>query len=420
MMGPVRGVWLAVALLASACGSATSPERGVGSDAGGAGEGCECEGTGESDAGVAIGEEAVDAGDGADAGVGQEECETGDSFCEGQVLHACVDGRWVTEDCRDNGDWGQTCYDPGSGATCSGQCAEGRARCSGDDREVCDESGNFDFVETCTVCIDDGECVDCVNDATKCDGLTAQFTCSGDRWGSSVLCVDSTCFGGVNGVGGYCQGDCVAGEYRCAGTAQSQRCDSEGAWYNYEICSVSPPEICDEEEISPTYGQCIDNSPAEIGESGTSPYELELYDDDIVAQPIEITEDVVLVTFGMRTTPNSVFGNAYLSLHEDSDGQPSAIINRTTEFPIGTDSFNIEPRMYGDPANVNLVAGTRYWIVAKISAGPSADVRIYVDEASPAGDFRIGIQPYGVPADLSPGATGPSTGEVTLFIKVQK
>ncbi len=359
------------------------------------------------------------------------ECVTGDAYCDGQELNTCVDNSWTTDDCTDNGTYGQTCRDLAGGFACIGECTVGVTRCSGNNSELCDATGDFDFVETCPVCIADGDCVECVIDTTKCDGLTAQFICVGYNWGSSVPCVDSTCFGDVGGVGGYCDGDCVANTFQCTSRTQSQRCDSEGVWYDYEVCTADPPEICDEEVGSETYGRCIDNPPVEVGLSGPGDVEYPLSNNLLIAQPILIEEDVTLVAFGIRTTPNSSGGRAYLSLHADEintapepdQHEPTTIINRTGQITLYPDDKNWTYRELGASQYTSLTGGTRYWIVANISesSGSGEDVRIYANTASsPVDGYRSGTRTFALPSSLSFGATGARNGEIGLFIEVQK
>ncbi len=273
MRGLARGVWLAIALLVSVCGSQTSPERGVGSGGGGECEECECEGegAGESDAGVAAGGGAGGgAGEGADAdaddGVGSGECETGDSFCEGQVLYSCMDERWVTDDCRDNGAWGQTCFDPGNGAACGGECAEGRARCSGDNRELCDATGGFDLDRVCSVCVGEGRCADCVpNTETRCEDPATMNTCTSlGAWGTDTT---DCAADGLTCYPDSCAGRCAYGTAHCVeGQNAFEECEYNGEYGDTTECEATSGtewEVCRD-------GECVDSAIEFLGNKDVS------------------------------------------------------------------------------------------------------------------------------------------------------
>ncbi len=425
MRGLARGVWLAIALLVNACGSQTSPERGVGFGGGGECEECECEGAGESDAGVAAGGGAGGgAGEGADAdaddGVGSGECETGDSFCEGQVLYSCMDERWVTDDCRDNGAWGQTCFDPGNGAACGGECAEGRARCSGDNRELCDATGGFDLDRVCSVCVGEGRCADCVPDGPDmCDPdrrYLRSCTVSG-RW--STLATDCHA---LNAPDGYtclddrCGGECAEGRGMC-NDQTPMICDSTGTYVQNGDSCETPDFYCSD-------GACVPNPPDDIGNnSGTGEATLGLSNNYIYAQPV-LTPDyaVELLGLGIFMTSDSVGGDVYLGLHENVGGEPAALVNSTVRFgPIANDE-NYNPRTSSLPADIQLTANTLYWIVAYVAKYAGQNPKVYLNQSTAAGSYREGGLEFQSPFSLTTGIgmTAEQYGEISLWMKVQR
>ncbi len=344
-------------------------------------------------------------------------CDPGAWTCNGNTLRHCnASGTdYITSDTKTCG--AGLCN---AGAQRCNVCEPNKIRCleeGGKGRVQCaaDGSGEVSIAACGNACLG-GSCVACAPAAAFCVDSKSLNTCDASgAWTITTDCsaMSQTC------TGGACTGDCAANTYQCISRTASQKCDGSGKWNNDDTCTTSPAEVCDLTSGSATYGKCVANDPVPLGSNAASGGARTLYNDGLYAQPVIPTVDVRLIGFGITTTNESVGGTVFLSLHGDSNNQPGNIINRTNAFSLGQGQ-HIRAPITTQSTNIQMTAGTRYWVVAKMQVVDAQAPQVYLNPSSPAGAFRFGTQTYGIPGNLTAGQTTLSSGALTLFVQVQK
>lgn len=361
----------------------------------------------------------------------------GDGYgASGSARHACPSATWITRggDCDDhsatvNPAGTESCNETDD--DCDGTVDEGvTIRCwadlDGDGFASASQPGAF-------------ACQSCQPGKTARQPSNAANTDCNDDDQNVYPGAPEICDGKDYNCNGMSDSDCLcsAGAVRRnVSTSHDGDCDSCGSdqvWSIAQADCAYPSVACDVESSSAGYGTCTDNAPYHVGVDGSEGHSiLFLNDNELLAQPIVVTEDLRLQSFGLLTGPNDVGGGVYFSLHADSinpqtgQHEPSTVINRTGLVVLKAGDPNLTPRQISNAANINLTKGTRYWIVANIQEAanlmPPEDVQIYAKNvANPAwGDVRLGTRAFAIPTSLSPGETNKIAGEVTLFIVVQR
>ena len=181
---------------------------------------------GDGDAGgdpLADGGATPDAGVIADAGPA---CLEGERRCSGPVPQMCTDGEFLDENPCPN-----VCID----GECAGSCDPGDTVCSGRERFVCDQTGNYPSTgSVCEFACASGECVgSCVPATHRCNALVPETCDVAGDWVAAAPCA-SFCLDGA------CV-DCEPDTQRCSGL-QLQTCSAEGG---YDGAVETCPYICD-------------------------------------------------------------------------------------------------------------------------------------------------------------------------------
>jgi len=149
-----------------------------------------------------------------------DECQTGDTACNGNTLQTCVtDGDQDscleladTTDCTQGGTSTDVCGDDGSGnAACV--CSD---ECSPQDATQCD--GNFTWIQTCVPDADQDSCLEWTNTTDCTQGGTSTDVCNDT--GGSAQCVAT------------CTDDCTEQELN------TTRCGNDGVNDIIETCQV--------------------------------------------------------------------------------------------------------------------------------------------------------------------------------------
>ncbi len=364
-------------------------------------------------------------------------CRTNEITCENGVLKKCNtigdDYEWQTpcqsQVCKDNGN---ECalFEEDSGTA---ECTANEFTCNNGYLKKCNANGNgYDWQTPCgTALCDDvnGECLGCVPQDAECDE-TRQYleTCNSngifdqtDCWAENKTCDNAEC-----------AGECVVGHYRCFETSgddwgDSQVCDGTGTWQANSTCVKSGyDELCNRAS-----GLCEDNSEEYAGHFSTSwggagP----AFDEDFLATPILIQEDVVLRRIGMLTAAASSGGEVVLAVYNDrtdnGEHYPYSLLAVTSVHPLVAGGSNLSAPT---PAGVTLDKGEIYWAVAHIHEESGEDIQFYgYDSSSMNGwttksayesldweEFVPNTYPFNLPYVPSMGA-----GELGIFIEVQK
>ena len=143
------------------------------------------------------------------------------------------------------------------------ECTFNARRCSGLDRQICNNTGNWETDETCPyLCSGDGVCTgECEPTTKQCSDKTPQTCDSTGYWVSGSTC-PYVC------SNGDCIGVCTPDSNRCDGL-KSQTCNSSGQWETDQTC----PYVCSGEgnctgECVPTSKDCVSKTPRTCNSSG--------------------------------------------------------------------------------------------------------------------------------------------------------
>ncbi len=320
----------------------------------------------------------------------------------------CVESPTGRQQCEADGTWGSTescdiCVDEGD---CRTQvCTAGETTCNGDLLQQCNDLGDaYDWEVICPsgICDDvNDECEICVAGETKCvDGGTSLYECSTDGQEATVTeCPGSVCYGAgsclacqstdgfecdgnrqwrfecANGevVGqtdcwaedktcdnAQCRGECVWGKYRCNNSI-SEKCDPMGLWQEDDVC-VWPSRVCEVDPLVPEYGQCITNSPYNLGFDSTGAT-YPLGNSLVYATRIQVTDLSVLLELAF-VTPSSG-GQARLALYEDSIDSATGWVAPGNRLLIAVGEIN--PVQSANPNRLVIDArdmnpGEYYWV----------------------------------------------------------
>jgi hypothetical protein len=255
-----------------------------------------------------------------------------------------------------------------------------------------------------------------------CQGATTARICNAGAYqNKDCVALNQTCFTQANGIPD-CGGSCIKDRHQCASRVQTQLCDANGVWQPSVSCTSNPPEVCDSFSAvsSSTYGTCIGNSPTAFDPTAGQSEDFEAFDRDLIAQPFFAPDNLFLTRLGVRTLNVATTANGYLSIHNDSSGQPGTLMNRTDQFGISASSSNLHDLWFSAAANTQLTKNTRYWIVLKVASAGSNPHLVHSNTAVAAGAYRLGSQAFGIPGNLAAGATSPGTGSVSLLYETQK
>jgi hypothetical protein len=354
-------------------------------------------------------------GGGASCSAGKGAClATGTMQCtSGSVKCNAIAGTPNTELCNGIDDDCDGVIDngfPNKGSSCT----VGTGMCQGSGTYVCSTSG------TATVCN-----ATPANPAASCTNTDLLASCSnGTPVSTSCAAMGLTCYNNK------CQGACAAGTYQCTSRTESQKCDGTGAWNNNATCSPSAsttPTICDT-NAGATYGTCIANPPYDLGnDNGAGRVAYSAFANLLLAQPVITNANVQVLGFGLVTTSASVGGTAYIGLYADSinsstgQHEPGAFINRTAQIFLAASSSNQTKPAFTSASNINLTANTQYWIVTNLYQSSSENIVIYTSSTSDAaGAARSGTRTFEALSTLASGATMQVTGDIALFMQVQK
>lgn len=165
-----------------------------------------------------------------------DDCEPGKVYCSGKAPRVCVEKDWVIQpECP------HACI-PDHGCV---DCKPGDTRCTDGKLETCNELGQFELAEDCTLdamtpfCDKDLGCVECLLGDGRCleDDLTLHV-CKGGRFVDTQTCSGSTegCVQ-VNRQQDYC-GECDPGNTRCL-EGEVKICGKD---WRYE---KTPIELCE-------------------------------------------------------------------------------------------------------------------------------------------------------------------------------
>ncbi len=188
------------------------------------------------------------------------ECNTTQTFCEGDKVKACVDGYWELTDCP------YGCKD----GECLPECTDEPPECLSENliRMCIDNHWTTRRCEpgTCT----NGECIiippECTDEPPVCIAPDTRKFCDNEYWNTEV-CLSGIC------MDGYCitpQPTCQNGESKCASIVERQYCENND-WITEECeylcengqCIPKPPPECYTSE-----GFCLTDQILRICESG--------------------------------------------------------------------------------------------------------------------------------------------------------
>ncbi len=182
-------------------------------------------------------------------------CAPGAVRCSGQVPETCdASGQWAPA---------AACPYVCSAGSCIGTCTPGEARCSGQLPETCDASGNWQGSASCPYVCSAGACTgSCQPGAVRCSGLVPQSCDASGQWQDSGAACAYVC------AAGACSGVCTPGSKECNGVVP-RTCSSSGQWQDGSPCSyLCSSGVCTG-SCTPGSKQCSGKQPQSCDSAGT-------------------------------------------------------------------------------------------------------------------------------------------------------
>ncbi|MGH7438131.1 MAG: hypothetical protein ACRENE_20805, partial [Polyangiaceae bacterium] len=146
-----------------------------------------------------------------------------------------------------------------SSGSSGGVCTPNGTRCTSNDLQTCDGTGNWGTPVPCPFVCSSGACVaSCSTGATQCSGLNVQTCTSSGTWQTTQTC-PYVCSGT-----GTCSGTCSPGATGCAALMTPETCDSTGTWVTQASCGSTA--ICQSGTCVPLPDSgAVDSGPADAG-----------------------------------------------------------------------------------------------------------------------------------------------------------